>query len=226
MSKRAVDDQDVEVGHSIKSIGEEEDRSSKRLSQKIMEEVLDWTDENAWKEFVEIGGETVYGFLQQKAPLPSRILALITVAVQIFVYWFFLYEAINCGFGNTDDCTLATSGGVLSIQTNETTGKSVIELASNVTPVGISLGLIISLIFLLPDFVKGATFFRRGYSIIGLVHVGISLLGIASSGMYTITTATSDVQIITNVVVILFISDLDEHMYRLHDAAAAFYKSF
>lgn len=167
-----------------------------------------------WQEVLDIGGETVYSYLQTQYILWDGIaVALLVLALQAFCFSIFLQEAIKCGIWNADDCTL--SGGILSHDDN---GQ--LELNDDAaTPAGIVVGLVIALIFLLPDFMKGMVFLRKGYIIIGLVHAMISIYAIVTSCMYCATTSASDVSLLTNIVVLVFLTDLDERMFEVHGYA-------
>lgn len=172
--------------------------------------------ESVWAEVIDIGGETVYAFLQLGSGFHpfAFLLGVATAGFQLFAFWVFFLEAYRCGFLKSDDCSLP-AGGILDWSAVDLTNESnatetfkelnEIQLTSSVTLLGISMGIIITLTFLLPDFIKGVVFLRKGYFLIGLVHILISLAAITCSVMYTTSTAFSDVSILTNVVVLLFV---------------------
>mmetsp|Transcript_7307 Transcript_7307/g.9258 ORF Transcript_7307/g.9258 Transcript_7307/m.9258 type:complete len:214 (-) Transcript_7307:137-778(-) len=186
-------------------------------------EDLEKAANEAWKEIIEIGGETIYVFLQRKKIYPfGMLLGIVTTAFQLFTFFIFFNEAVKCGVRDDADCSL--SGGGFLITNNNSTGETKIDIngTGSVTALGISLGIIITLNFLVPDFIRGAAFLREGYPVIALVHFSISLAAIGCTLMYTVTTAASDVEILTSVVVLLFITDLDEKMFTIHKAGTAF----
>jgi len=160
----------------------------------------------------------VYVFLQSRHIFPEGVVvAVATVGFQLFCFWVFFKEAYNCGLAESEECTLGTTG--LLVTHN---GTTTLDADSSVTSVGIGMGITIVIAFLLPDFLKGLIFLRRQYYLIGLVHIAVSLSAIVTAGIYTASTSVSDVSILTNVVVLLFITDFDEKMFEIHTAARKF----
>ncbi|GBG30705.1 Hypothetical Protein FCC1311_069252 [Hondaea fermentalgiana] len=177
------------------------------------------TGAECWKEVLGIGGETVYCYLQTAYVIPDGIaVSLVTIAIQLFAFQVFIYESIVCSIVSSDDCSL--TGGILDKDENGTFHVKV-ESAS---PQGIICGLVIALIFLLPDFTKGIVFFKKGYIMIGIVHTLVSLVAILASILYCATTAISDVSVLTNIVVLVFLTDLDERMFEVHGYARNFFR--
>eukprot|EP00510_Aplanochytrium_minuta_P010172 CAMPEP_0184069346 /NCGR_PEP_ID=MMETSP0957-20130417/41397_1 /TAXON_ID=627963 /ORGANISM="Aplanochytrium sp, Strain PBS07" /LENGTH=202 /DNA_ID=CAMNT_0026368741 /DNA_START=56 /DNA_END=664 /DNA_ORIENTATION=+ len=174
----------------------------------------------AWRDIIEIGGETVYVFLQKERVYPFGIfLGLLTTAFQLFTFFIFFREAVKCGVQDSDDCALG-AGGFLTANQNGT--DITFDVGGGVTLVGVTLGIIITLNFLIPDMIRGFAFLRAGYIGIALVHLLISISAISCTVLYTVTTAATDVEILTNVVVLMFITDLDEKMFTIHKAGEAF----
>lgn len=171
------------------------------------------TGKESFKEVLDIGGETVYIYLQREYVYWDGIVAaILAVTVQLVCFWVFFIEAYRCGIIDSDDCTL--EGGLLA---SSTSGNSTsFTISSEASPIGIGCGLAIAIVFLAPDFMKGIVFLKRGYPIVGLVHIVISIAGIISSILYTATTSISDVSILTNMVVLIFVTDLDERTFDLH----------
>jgi len=163
-----------------------------------------------WLECLEIGGESVYIYLQNKHVMVDGVfLALATLLLQLFSFWIFFLEAYRCGITGSESCT--SSGFIERDEMGDITIRD--DIAS---PFGISAGLIIAICFLGVDFVKGIVFLMKGYYVIALVHCMISVVAIVTTILYAATTAVSDVSVLTAVVVLVFITELDERAFELH----------
>lgn len=177
------------------------------------------TPKDEWEECIAIGGETVYCFLHNFGRNKlGTFVAVATVVFQLAAFGVFFVEAYKCGVENSPDCRL--TGGFLNdlnLTASQQSDQQV-NLPDSVTPLGLVLGILISLTFLSPDFMKGVVFAIKGYHAISAVHFVISITAMMCVSIYTISTATSDIDILTNVVVLLFISDFDEKMFDIYRA--------
>ncbi|CAK9003671.1 Obtusifoliol 14-alpha demethylase (CYPLI) (Cytochrome P450 51) (Cytochrome P450-LIA1) [Durusdinium trenchii] len=170
-----------------------------------------------WNECLEIGGKTVYCYMNSfHTTWDALTLGIATFVFQIYCFTLFGVEFIKCQFGDPEDCTLPL-GGLIEINLNSTDTQAV-QLGENTdaTIPGILVGLVLLFVFTLPDAITGLVFLRNGYIIIGVVHLVISLVAMLSSATYVVAVSTSDVTLLTNVVVLVFLLELDEKVYHVH----------
>ncbi len=110
-----------------------------------------------WSELLDIGGESVYSFLQTKRVYPFGVfVGIITTIFQIYSFSVFFNEAIVC-FAEDPSCSLP-DGGLLNSTAEE------VQLSEGVTWGGIVMGFCIALTFLMPDFIRVSVFLGENWN--------------------------------------------------------------
>mmetsp|Transcript_18145 Transcript_18145/g.29439 ORF Transcript_18145/g.29439 Transcript_18145/m.29439 type:complete len:241 (+) Transcript_18145:7-729(+) len=170
-----------------------------------------------WRRIKRIGGSSIYMYMQfSHVSIIGWALASATFSFQMFCFWIFFIESYKCGVITSDDCNL--QGGVL-IPSKDGLGAPTFAENPEVSMLGVATGCAVAILFILPEFMKGLVFMYHKFLFMSLAHVLVSVAALTTSLLFCLTTAVSDVSILTNVVVLLFITDIDERMYQINHYA-------